>query len=165
MSTRGAGRFKKLMGTNASGIISASPVPVFVVPGNYKRSKMDRILYASDLSDIGTELKKVKNVAKQLKAKIAVYHYDYLADVDQAQKKFDKVALRHKQRGITFTFKKYNIDRSLAHHLLRDMRKTKASLVVLFTNQKRGWFDKLFMSSKSADVTFVSKIPLLVFPK
>jgi nucleotide-binding universal stress UspA family protein len=165
MSTRGAGRFKKLIGTHASGIISHSPVPVFVIPATYRRNTVSRILYASDLNNIGSELQKVRTVAEQLKAAIVVYHYDYLANVEEARKKFEKAASRHKQAGVTFTFKKFNVDKSLANHLLRDMRTSKASLVVLFTDQKRGWFDKLFLSSKSADVSFQTKIPLLIFPK
>lgn len=165
MGMRGAGLLKKIIGTNASGIISRTPVPVFVVPGRYRRSPIKHILYSSDLNQIGGELKKVRAVAAALNAKISVYHYDYLADVDEARKKLEKTARRYQSPEVTFNFKKYHIDKPLAAHLLEDMRTSKASLAVLFTDQERGWFDKVFLPSKSADVALLSKIPLMIFPK
>ncbi|MEX1240893.1 MAG: universal stress protein [Cyclobacteriaceae bacterium] len=165
MSTRGAGRLKKIMGTHASGIIHASPIPVFVIPKNYRATPITHILYASDLNAIGAELKEVKKFSGKLKAKVTVYHYDYLADVEEAKKKLEKMAGRYKQPDIDFKFQKFNIDKSLGQHLNADMRKSKASLAVLFTNQKRGWFDRLFLSSRAADTVFDSKVPLLIFQK
>jgi nucleotide-binding universal stress UspA family protein len=165
MSTRGAGRLRKILGTHASAIIHASPIPVFVIPKNYRRSAITRMLYASDLDNISEELKQVSEFSSQLKAKISVYHYDYLVDVPDARKKLEAVAARHKKPGIDFKFQKFNIDKSLGQHLINDMRKLKASVAVLFTDQRRGWFDNLFLSSRAADVAFNSRIPLLVFPK
>jgi len=165
MSTRGAGRLKKLIGTNASKIIANAPLPVFVIPANHRSTSIRHILYCSDLNHVGAELKKVRNVARQFKAKISVYHYDYMADLKEARKKYEKVTARFQYPNVKFYFQKYNLEKPLAYHLLKDMRKSKASLAVLFTDQKRGWFDKIFLSSKTAEVTYESKIPLLVFPK
>lgn len=165
MSSLGAGRFKKMIGTHTSAVIHASPIPVFVIPKNYRTTSITRFLYASDLNKIGTELERVSALAKQLKARISVYHYDYLADVDEARENLLKVAKRYKRPGIDFTFRKFNIDKSLGQHLLKDMRKSQASLAVLFTDQKRGWFDSLFMPSRTADVASDARIPMLVFPK
>jgi len=165
MGTRGAGRFKKILGTHASGIINTSSIPVFVIPKNYRRSVVKHVLYSSDLNQIGAELNQVRNFAKLLKAKISVYHYDYLADVEEARKKLEKVAERYKHADIKFRFQKFNVDKSLAQHLEKDVQRSKASLAVLFTDQKRGWFDKLFLPSKSAEFVFDSKVPLLIFPK
>lgn len=165
MSTRGAGRLKKIMGTHASGIVRASPIPVFVIPMNYRATPISHILYASDLNAIGAELKEVKKFSGKLKAKVTVYHYDYLADVEQAKKKLEKMADRYRRPDIDFKFQKFNTDKSLGQHLNADMRRSKASLAVLFTDQKRGWFDKLFLSSRAADAVFDSKVPLLILQK
>lgn len=165
MATRGAGRLKKIIGTNASGIIHTSSIPVFVIPKNYRNSPVTHILYASDLNALGAELKEVKRYASRLKAKLSVYHYDYLADLEEAREKFEKMARRYKKPGVDFQFRKYNIDRSLGQHLNADIRKSKATLAVLFTDQKRGWFDRLFLSSRAADAVFETKIPLLILRK
>lgn len=165
MSTRGAGRLKKIIGTNTSAIIHHADIPVFVVPSNYRTQPLRRVLYASDLDSVGPELKLVRKLAEQLKVGITVCHYDYLAHLDETQKKFNKVAQRYAAPGVDFVLGKFNIDKSLATHLTADMRKQKASLAVLFTNQKRGWFDRLFNASRTEAVAFDAKFPLLVFPR
>lgn len=165
IGTRGAGRIRKMFGTNTSALIHRSPVPVFAVPKNYRRSAIKHILYASDLNHLGPELKQVRNIARPFKALITVVHYDYLADVKEVKEKLEKVAYEHRHRGVNFLFRKYNIDKPLGEHFRRDFRISKVSLAVLFTNQKRGWFDKLFLSSKSADVALDTKTPLLIIPR
>jgi nucleotide-binding universal stress UspA family protein len=165
MSTRGAGRLKKLIGNHASAIIRKSGLPVFVIPKTYRRSNIDHVLYASDLNSIAEELNQVRDFTSPLKARISVLHYDYLADVKEAQEKLEVVARKYKSSRVQFHFRKLNIDKPLAQHLTKDIRTLKASLVILFTNQKRGWFDKLFLSSKTVDVAYSAATPLLIFPK
>ena len=165
IGTRGAGRLRKMIGTNTSALIHHSPIPLFAVPRNYRRGAIKHILYATDLNHLGPELKQVRNIARPFKAPITVVHYDYLADVKEAREKLEKVAHEHRHRGVTFLFRKYNVDKSLAEHLRKDFQVKKVSLAILFTNQKRGWFDKLFLSSKSADVAFDTKTPLLIIPR
>jgi len=48
---------------------------------------------------------------------------------------------------------------------MKSIRKFKPSIVVLFTKQNRDWFERLFLSSKSADISFDTKKPLLIIPK
>jgi nucleotide-binding universal stress UspA family protein len=165
MSTRGAGRFKKLIGTNASAILSSSPVPVFIIPQRYRRTPISNILYSSDLDDLNWELKQVMNFGNKIGANISVYHYDYLLHLEETKLKLLKTADRFKGPRVKFVFQNLNLEHSLAVHLLRDIRKSKASVAILFTNQKRGWFDKLFLSSKAAELSFNLKVPLLVYPK
>ncbi len=165
VGTRGAGKLKKLLGTTSSAIIRSSPLPVFVIPASYRRKPIKHVVYASDLDRVAGELKEVRKFARPLKAKITVLHYDYLIEVKQAREKLEKVAKKYKRSDVKFKFRKYHIDRSLASHLLEDIKKSKASLAVLFTNRRRGWFDRLFLSSKSIDVASAAKIPLLIIPR
>ena len=165
MSTRGAGRFKKLIGTTASAVLTSSRVPVFVIPRAYRRTSISNVLYSSDLDDLKWELRQVMNFANSVRAGITVYNYDYLSDLRETKGKLLKLAHRFRTPRVKFVFRKLNLEQPLASHLLKDIRRSRASLIVLFTNQKRGWFDRLFLSSKSAEVSYSSKIPLLVFPK
>jgi nucleotide-binding universal stress UspA family protein len=165
MSTRGAGVLKKLVGTHASFLLTTSPVPVMVVPKNYRISPIGHILYSSDMDNLSRELKKVISFAKPLKAKVSVYHYDFLLPLKETQMKLEKKAAKYKFSTVKFHFDKLHIEDSLASHLQKDIRKTKPSLVALFTNQNRGWFDKLFLPSKSAAISFDTKTPLLVYKK
>jgi nucleotide-binding universal stress UspA family protein len=165
MSTRGAGVLKKLVGTNASAMLTTSPIPVIVVPKTYRVSPISHILYSSDFNNLRSEMKKVVAFAKPLRAKVSVYHYDFLLPLNEAKMKLEKVAAKHSARNVKFHFKKLHIENSLAHQLQNDIRKSRPSLAALFTKQNRSWYDRLFLSSKSAEMSFDTKTPLLVFRK
>lgn len=165
MSTRGAGRLKRLVGTNTSAVISSSPVPVLAIPGNYRSTPINHILYASDLNGLSGELAKVKKFAASLKAKVTVLHYDYLYQLEEVRAKFNKVAASQNAPGIKFYLEQFNIENSLGFHLKNAVKKFNPSIVVLFTKQNRDWFERLFLSSKSAEVSFDTKKPLLIYSK
>jgi nucleotide-binding universal stress UspA family protein len=165
MSTRGAGKLRRLIGTNTSSVITHSPVPVLAIPGNYRATAIREILYASDLNALSGELRKVKKFTTALKAKVTVLHYDYLYQLEEVRSKFNKVANSQKAPGVKFYLEQFNIENSLSYHLKNAVRKFKPSLIVLFTKQDRDWFERLFLSSRSADISFDTKTPLLIFGK
>jgi hypothetical protein len=51
ISTRGSGKLKNIW-SNTSNLITHSLVPVIAVPFNYRRSEINKIIYASDLVNI-----------------------------------------------------------------------------------------------------------------
>ena len=52
ISTRGAGKLQRLLGTNTANLINNSEIPVIAVPYTYKSKKITSILYASDLANL-----------------------------------------------------------------------------------------------------------------
>jgi nucleotide-binding universal stress UspA family protein len=165
MSTRGAGMIRRLMGTHTSSVLTHSTIPVLAIPKNYRATPIKQILYSTDLNDLNRELKMVKRFADLTKSKISVVHYDYLYQLKETRSKLNKVALRHQATGVKFHFGKLNMENSLQVHLKKSIQKLKPSVVVLFTKQNRDWYERLFLSSKSADVSFDTKNPLLIIPK
>jgi len=165
MSTRGAGKIQKILGTNASTLITTSPIPVIVVPQTYRAKTIEKLFYASDFAAINKEMPLVESLAKTIKANVEVFHYDYLLHVEENRKKLEKIAAKFISNGARFFFKKQDIEFPLSTHLENDIKKHKPSLVVLFTKQNRNWFDRLFLSSESANLAFHAKVPLLTFRK
>lgn len=165
MGTRGAGRLKRLVGTNTSEVITHSPIPVLAIPGNYRVTRITDVLYASDLNALKGELAKVKKFASSVKAKVTVLHYDYLYQLEEVRAKFDKVANSQQAPGIKFYLEEFNIENSLSFHLKNAVTKFAPSIVVLFTKQNRDWFERLFLSSRSAEVSFDTRKPLLIYGK
>jgi nucleotide-binding universal stress UspA family protein len=165
ISTQGAGVIKRIIGTTASVILTTSPVPVLVVPKNYRKSAIKQIFYSSDFNNLAEELEQVKTFAEPLKAKVSVYHYDYLVQVDENVKKLKELSQRYQSARVSFHFQKQEIDKPLSFHLKRDVKKSGATLVVLFTKQNRGWYERILLSSQAADLSFVTTQPLLVFRK
>jgi nucleotide-binding universal stress UspA family protein len=164
MATRGAGKIKKVIGTNSSGILSTSPVPVFIIPNGYRKMPITNILYASDLSHFKPELKRATEFAKPINGNLYVYHYTEKLEEADTRKKLLTLQSQHSKSGVSFVFDKL-ADQSFAEKFEVDLAEAKASLGILFTNQKRNWFDKLFQGSNSAEVSFSSKVPILVFAK
>ena len=164
-STRGAGITKKLLGTNTSALIQHSTIPVFVIPKAYRVKPIGDIWYSSDLSNLVTELSIVKKFADIIKSKIHVYNYDVLADLEEVQSKQNKIAVKHTDEKVKFHFRKQHIENTISQDLQEDMKKRKPSIVVLFTKIKKSWFERLFYRNNSAEVTFDTRVPLLIYRK
>jgi nucleotide-binding universal stress UspA family protein len=165
MSTRGAGMIRRIVGTYTSALLMHSPIPVVAVPATYRRLPIRHVLYSTDLSDLKNELKQVKNFADPLQARLSVLHYDYAYDAEAANRVVAKAVPAGKDGAVKVLIKKPDLAMSLAEHLNADTRRMKPSVVVLFTRQNRAWFDRLFLPSQTTDLSFDTKVPLLVFRK
>ncbi len=164
ISTRGAGIYDKLFGTTTSNLINQSSVPVIAVPGTYRATKLSTVLYASDLSRMD-ELKRVVDFARPIGATVELLHLstplEPVMDPDiigmAIQKQTDyPVAVQLKPRHVVNT---------LTEDIEAVIHAQKPSLLVMFTTQNEGFFERLFRSGNSIDCSFLTTIPLLVFKK
>ena len=126
---------------------------------------MSDILYASDMENAETEIKKILDLAASLKAKVRVLHFDYEIGLKLNQEKLSKLAQKYETKGTVFQYKKLDTIHPLNDHLRKVIDLFKPSLVVLFTDQNRKWYDRLLLSSSSAELSFTAKVPLLVYRK
>ena len=165
VGARGTGVMAKLFGTIASHLLTNSPIPVFVIPKNYRLKPLSDICYASDMENPETEIKKVLELALSLGATIKVLHFDYEIGLKANQEKLTEIAQKYETKGIKFQYKKLDALYPLNDHLRKVIKLFKPSLVVLFTKQNRKWFDRLLLSSESAELSFTSKTPILVYRK
>lgn len=165
LSTRGAGRFKKIFGTHTGNLITKSEVPVIAVPKNYRRTPIKSILYATDFRHYEAELKKVLAFAGPLQVPVEVLHFSFpqetLPDEKTVQAAF-KERFKFKY-GLKLHIKKDDLNLSLIENLRKQIRVLKPSLLVMFTNQNRSFFERLFLSSKAEELSFQTDVPLLVF--
>ena len=165
ISTRGAGNFKRLLGTNTANLINNSDVPVIAVPHHYKVEKITNVLYVSDLSNYENELVKAIDFAKPLDASIQLLHL-----TNALEKKTDLDAIENAIKQIDyfnvgFKATPRNPNNSLVADIENVVKETNPSVMIMFTEQNRSWFNKIFLSSKSAEYSFNAKVPLLVFHK
>ena len=165
MSTNGAGRLRRIFGTNTSEVLLKSSIPVLVVPATYRRSRVSTILYASDFKALAPELKRVSKFAAATKAKLSIIHYKSPLEEDGIERRFERVLKPYRAKRVKFYFEKYNMERSMSAQLKKAVEKFKPSVLALFTDQKRSIFEKIFPQSNSARLSFDSKRPILVFPK
>jgi nucleotide-binding universal stress UspA family protein len=166
MSTHGAGKVAKLFGTNSSEIITTSPIPVIVVPQSYRIKAIKSIVYSSDMENLDREMKHIMAFNQSIHdVKLDVFHYEFLPNLEANKKHLNKLASKFENDNTKFHFKKLEVDNSLSVQMHRDIPASKTSLLILFTKQNRNWFERLFLSSNSAEMTFNTKIPMLVFRK
>ncbi|MFE3869592.1 universal stress protein [Flavobacterium sp. LS2P90] len=165
ISTRGSGKFKKIFGTNTSSLISHSIVPVIAVPHNYRKSEIKSIIYASDLVNLENELKKVIEFTKPLKAKVEILHFNYPAEITTNKKTIDELMKRNSNHNIKLHVENINLAESLISNIEAVIKQSKPSMMIMFTQQNRSFFNKVFFSSNSANYSFNAKVPMLVFNK
>lgn len=165
ISTKGAGNFKRLLGTNTANLINHSAVPVIAIPHHYITTAISKVLYVSDLLNYKNEVEKVIAFAAPLNASIELLHLTSalekntnLAEIENAIKKIENY-------NVGFKTIPRNPNNSLVSDIEIALKEMKPSLMIMFTEQNRTWFEKIFLSSKSAEYSFNAKVPLLVFHK
>jgi nucleotide-binding universal stress UspA family protein len=165
MSTRGAGILKKFIGTNASTLVNTSSVPVLVVPKNYRVKPITKVAYSSDFESIDHELTIVKVFAASLKAKVDVYHFHYEVHETHSKEVFTRIVNKYQSGNVTFHIPRLYLEYSLLENLQLTLKKDKPSILVMFTQQKKNWFERILFDSKTADMTFDISIPMLAIRK
>ncbi|MBC7510752.1 MAG: universal stress protein [Ferruginibacter sp.] len=165
ISTRGAGKLQRILGTNTANLINQSDVPVIAVPFNYTSTKITSILYASDLINLEKELKNVVAFAKPLNSTIELLHLVSPLETIIAPKIIETAVKRFSKFDIKLNIKNKDFVKSMIANIETVISETKPSMMIMFTEQNRTLFQKIFMSSKSAEYSFNARIPLLVFNK
>ena len=165
IGTRGAGKFKKIFGTNTGNLITKSTIPVLAVPQNYKIAEIKTVMYATDLRNYAEEIKKVIAFAEPLKATIDVVHFTWPDEITFDEKTIEAAFEKNYKYDFNLYFGKNDGVHSLIENLQSKIKTRKPSVVVMFTEQNRTFFQKLFLSSKAEEFSFQTNVPLLVFNK
>ncbi len=165
MSTRGAGKVERILGTNTGNLINHSTIPVIAVPYKYKTKAITSILYASDLAHFKKEIIKVVAFAKPLKATVDLMHLKSVLENSDSLEAIETAVKKIAAYPINFNVINRNPNESIITDIETAIKKKKPSMMIMFTEQNRSLFDKIFLSSKSAEYSFNAKVPLLVFNK
>jgi nucleotide-binding universal stress UspA family protein len=165
IATRGAGKLDKLLGTTTGNLTTRSPVPVITIPKNYRVNSIKRILYATDFRDYKQELKKVVAFARPLGAKIKVLHLSRSNEAISNEKATTGQLKGRFYRNIDLEIDKSQAGQSLLTNLQKQISRLRPSLIVMFTNQHRSFFQKIAFPSNTEKVSFTTRIPLLSFHK
>lgn len=165
IGTRGAGKLRKMIGTNTSDVILHSPVPVFAVPHTWRAHPIKKILYASDVEDLENEMQIVSAMAQSLDAQVDLAHFYYPGEIKSDPSILMGFWRERMKRLDQIYLAPFDVDKGFAGQLSRVVRKAKPSLVIFFTHINKTWFDKLFSISRAESFSFVTKVPMLVYRK
>lgn len=165
ISTRGAGGLKKLLGTNTGNLITKSQIPVIALPSEYHDDEFNNILFASDLSNYDEEIGKVIEFATPLQAAIDVLHFYWPNEAVVGETLKDDIYGVDYAHGFNLKFVPHNVSNALSENIMQYITDNPPSMVVMFTNKEKNFWQKLFNPSKTEKISFEIKVPLLVFKK
>jgi nucleotide-binding universal stress UspA family protein len=165
LSRNGENKSSMWFGSNTANLINKSQVPVIAVPSTYQGGKITKVTYATDMKQLDTELDLVVNFTQPLGATLELLHFTNPADelMDPAEKETINTKLAEYQ--LETHFERLNIENTLIENMNEAFEKSQPSMVIMFTQQDRSFFEKIFSSSISAEYATVSDIPLLIFKK
>lgn len=163
ISRRGHSAHKNIFGTVTAGLINKSSIPIIAVTPGYKAKEISKLLYVSDMVNLINEVKCVVDFAKPLKVDLELLHFKVPSDVDQQE--LDEASKEFSGSQIKVQMRDFNFLESLAKNIDKEIRSLKPSMVIMFTQQHRGFFARLILPGVTSSYAFKASVPLLIFPK
>jgi len=165
MSTRGAGSILKIIGTHTGNVLQRSSVPVMVIPHSYRVRPIQKVLYASDLENFDSEMDIVSAFSDHLKVKTDLAHFYFPGKINLSREHLKQMWQQKYPQMDQLYLEQYNLDKGFPAQLDQLIQKTRPSIVIFFSHAKKTWFDKIFGTSRAASMSFVTKVPMLVYRK
>lgn len=166
MGTHGSSGLEKFFfGSNTSSVIAKSPIPVLAVPTNYAGNTFNRFCFCSDLEHLKEELDQVLPIAGSMNASLDIIYFDYSRNPEQKLIKAAKQLLQNNSYNNTqLLICDAGIDISLVKHIKNYLDTHEYDCMIMVTHERSFW-DKLFIGSKTEEMSSSLKIPLLSIKK
>lgn len=166
MGTHGASGIRKfLFGSNTSNMIAKSDIPVLAIPEKNSYTPVKTILYASDLEDLRAELDRIIPFAKSLHAFIDVLHINYGPNEKKITTDAAKeITGQSVYQYINLLIRDADTLMPLLKQIRNYMQEQMPEWLVMFTRERSMW-NKLFIGSKTEDMSLSLQLPLLSFKK
>lgn len=165
IATKGAGILRKIIGTHTSYLVNNSKIPIMVIPSHYRVKPLKTATYLSDFENLKKEIRKVSAISIALKINLEVLHYSSLV-VDKKKFQNNKALFATSEyKNIKLTVSKNDLELSLVQKISKYVDRSKPELLIMFTNREKGFFESIFLPSKSAELTYTTRVPVLIFSK
>lgn len=159
MGTHGASGISKIFGSTTSILISKSEIPVLAIPSKFRFREIRKVLYASDLKNPVSELKRILPLARSLNAVIDVFNLCYHESGDE-EKLFRKLETTSKYDQLRLVQLKRNPGETVFEQLREFLNYSRPDWVVMFP-EKKSLFEYIFEGSKTEKLSYNLKMPLL----
>ncbi|MEB8346781.1 universal stress protein [Flavobacteriaceae bacterium KMM 6898] len=164
IGTKGASGLKKVFfGSNATGIIENSSIPVLTIPEFADYKGLGHMVYSSDLQHIKEEIASVIPFAKLMDSWIHILHINrgkegFEGDLEEEEERLRK----------DFSYQKIKFREFKSSSIIEGINKfttvVEADMVVMFTHHTN-LLEKVFQKSVTQNTAFQTRIPLLTFQK
>lgn len=169
MGTTGAtGLAEKTVGTVTSGVIQNSKIPVLAVPEKYRTKALEDILFTTNFSIHDANcFRWLKNWPLKRTTRIHFLHVSTRKeDVKRDEllmDDFKRLILDGPVNAKNLHFKSL-LGMDLEERILSVGHKLKIDLMVMCRGKRDNFFQRLFHSSLTSQISFHTKVPLLVIP-
>ncbi len=165
IATQGAGLLRKIMGTNTSFIVNNSQTPVLAIPSNYRSTTLSNAVYLSDFENVEFEINKIATFSDSIKINLEVLHYSSIVTNIDKFNQNKEIFNKDEYKSVKLNIINDKFEETLINRVSEFITENKPELLIMFTKQKKGFFEWLFIPSKSAELTYTTKIPVLIFSK
>lgn len=165
ISTRGGGMLKKIYGTTTTALMARSGIPVLCIPHRYRVKAIEHILYASDMTNYEDELQKVVDFSRPLNLKVSMLHLAYPQEFMVDKNLMEQTLLQKVGYPVELLYQDRDLDHSVLDQINKAVELFAPSVLVMFTDQERSYFERLLISSTARGYSFQGKVPLLTFSK
>jgi nucleotide-binding universal stress UspA family protein len=161
MGTHGASGLKKvLLGSNAASVIGEVKIPVLAIPPGSRYEGIRRILYATDMTHLDTEVKKVADFARRFNALVTVVYVNERADPKRNRHQLARILTRMAEYpNLAFTTVR---SADVKGQLRKLVTSLKPDVIAMFTH-RLALMERLMGKSVTRDMILDTKVPLLSF--
>jgi nucleotide-binding universal stress UspA family protein len=161
MGTRGATGLKKfLSGTNTARFIAISSRPVLAIPAKATFSAPRKMVYATDMKNIKSEIKTLTAIASLFHAEVMVLHCVPKDSSTRVDKNLEPSLINQAEYG-AISYHQVRTD-AIDKAIGQFVDDNKADVLVMFTHEL-GFYERLLGKSITRTMAFQSRIPLLVY--
>lgn len=154
----------KIFGSTTSELIFKAEASVLAIPPRYQYKQIKTIVYATDFKNTINELRCLIPIASPVKAVIEILNLDF--GMGNAKSIFDEKDLikQAKYKRIKIIVQKERQGLTIIEQLQRYLKIRRPEILVMFP-EERSVFDKLFVRSKTEELVYQVKLPLLTYLK
>jgi len=154
----------KIFGSTTSEIIFKAETPVLVIPPRYQYKKINTMVYATDFKNTINELRCILPIATPVHADIEVLNLDFGMSRTKPILDTKTIWQQLKYKKIKIIVQKEKEGLTILQQLQRYLKNRRPEVLVMFP-EKRSVLDKLFIRSKTEELVYQAKLPLLTFLK
>ncbi len=160
MGTQGASGLKEIfLGSNASGVMTSTHIPVLAIPEGSKYHPLKQIIFPVDEKKISDyeELKPLLKIAEAYRANVKVLHLGNEIEI----KKFDKENLEFFLKNIPHAYFIKAVTNDY-NQVINKFTYDEDGDMICMIKRKRGFWESIFHKSTTTKEIFNSPVPLLV---
>jgi len=165
ISTNGASRFRRMLGSVVSQLVNHCDIPLIVIPANFRTDTIESVVWASDFTNIENEIKQVADFTRSITANLILLHLLGPEDANIDSTLTEQMLKGRTDYPVKLRLKTADWSKPITENIQIAIQDLATCLMVMFSNQNKTMLDKILFPSITVDYAFKSATPLVIFKK